>query len=984
MSGHSNFLRRGTSLFAIVAASAAFSSAAFAQQATGTENVVVTGTRIVTSGVNQPTPVTVVSADQLQNTSPSSIPDGLNKLPQFDSSSTPNNATTGANGRGYNAPGNFLNLRQLGPIRTLILEDGHRVPGTFYDTTVDTDMLPQMLIQRVDIATGGGSAVYGSDAVTGVVNFVLDRKFDGLKALLQGGITQYGDAKNIRVGVAGGEDITSNSHLIWSAEYSDRDAIPDDAARKYGLLGTSIVGAGNSPSNPYHLVYNIRYSPAAPGGLATSGPFSGQQFLNNGQLAAFNPGTPSGTPPLNIGGDGGIEHNESLLPVDNKGQVFGHYDYYFNDDISAFVEARYSLARTSEGGQAFPNNPTFFPLTIFSGNPYLPASAQSQLTATGTQSFQFNRYDNDLGKRLTITQHTGALEVMTGVRGKAWGDFTWDATYTHGETRTMLTTHNNINTGNFYAALDAVTDPSTGQTVCNSTLHSPGAFPGCAPLNMFGQGNASPAALNFVSSTTSWVAHNGLDDFSANLTGTAFEGWAGPVKVAVGAEYRLASLNVTTSVPDDSFSPQNLRLAPNGTFGLGNGGTPATNPFGSYPASDLAYWKEVQSGARGSENVTEANIEFDAPLLKDLPLIEMLTVNGAYRYTQYSAAGNGTSSSTFSANTWKVGLEWQVVDDFRIRASRSRDIRAPTLWDLYQQQVVSGSGIQDPLTAQSGTINTVSGGNPDLKPEKSNQTTAGVVYTSSLVPGLNASVDYFHINIGNAIGAVNGLNPTVQNICFASGGSSPYCNLVVRPISYNNPSPANFPTLVYSLNQNIAKIYAEGVDLEVNYETDLSSWTDVNGVVNLRALWTHYPTLKSQQLPGAAITNAAGAAAGAPTGGLPSDKATFTIDYKINNFTVDFLERYDAAVHWNNDTPGIYYDMKDLRPYFQTDVNFQYDFVTEDLPLTGFLTVENVFNAQSGIDQTPGYTGSPGMNYPSAPWADILGRRFTVGLRLHM
>lgn len=213
------------------------------------ETVVVTGSRI-RGGTELSAPVMRVAAETLLSVTPGGIPEALDKLPIFMAASTPNNVTTGANGRGGNAPGYFLNLRNLGAIRTLILQDGHRVPGTFFDTTVDTDMLPQMLMSRVEVVTSGASAVYGSDAVSGVVNFILDKNFSGLKAIAQGGIAQQGDTRSLRLGIAGGGDV-ADGHLVWSLEYRLRDAVPDAAARPLGDLGTSIVGAGTPSRSLY-------------------------------------------------------------------------------------------------------------------------------------------------------------------------------------------------------------------------------------------------------------------------------------------------------------------------------------------------------------------------------------------------------------------------------------------------------------------------------------------------------------------------------------------------------------------------------------------------------------------------------------------------------------------------------------------------------------------------------------------------------------
>jgi iron complex outermembrane receptor protein len=982
------------------------------------EMVVVTGTRI-RGGNDQSPPVASVSGDGLLATTPGSIPEALDKLPMFMGGSTPNNITTGANGSGYNTPGYFLNLRNLGAIRTLVLEDGHRVPGTFYDTTVDVGMLPQMLISHVEIVTGGASAVYGSDAVTGVVNFILDRKFEGFKAVLQGGVSGYGDTKSLRAGMAGGEDIGGHGHLIWSVEYRDRDALPDATARPLGNLGTSVVGAGTA-ANPYMLVTGIRQSNTAPGGLIVSGPGRGLQFLDDGSLAAFNPGAATSTRNFSIGGDGGIEHNEYLLPVSDTGQGFARFSWDFGDDLSVYAKARYAMARTFEAGQIFTNvngsglstngSSAQYPLTIYSGNAFLTPAEQSFLfpgapggcqpgasfmatsSATACPSFQMNRMDNDLMSRLSLDQHTGALAVGAGLEGVAWRDFAWDLDYSHGETRTQLTTRNNVNTARFYAALDAVKDPATGNIVCNVALTAPGAFPGCVPLDLFGQSatvvngsNASQAALNYVSATTWWVAHNGLDDFSADITGTAFADWAGPVKVALGAEYRLADLNVTTSTPDNRFNPQYLRLAPPGTFA-----PTAASPAGTFPPADLGNFKEVQSGAQGSEHVSEADVEFDAPLLRDLPGIAFLSFNGAARYTRYDVGGfnptaSGKVKADFSATTWKLGADWQVVDDLKLHATRSRDIRAPTLWDLFQGPVTSTSGISDSLTGASGSANTLTVGNPALKPEVASNTTLGALYTPAWLANLSIGIDYFHILVQREIAPVSGGNPVVQSLCLASqGGTSPYCALIQRPISYNSTSPLNFPTLFYSQAQNFQSQWTEGVDFDVSYRSDLESWTGLPGWVNVRLLWTHTSFLKTLGLPGSVIINDAGSSNG-PVAALPSEKGTLMIDYIKDRLTVDVMERYYGALR-RNPNPTLIYAAStgDLPAYFQTDLNIGYDFTAYGTPMTGFVNISNLFDTQPGIFQVPSYTGSPGMNYPVVPYEDIIGRYFTLGLRLKL
>ena len=207
------------------------SEATIAAQEGEDSPIVVTGSRIVRNGNSAPTPVTVVSAEQLAATTPTNIPDALNKLPAFTGSRSPNTIATGTNP----GTGNYLNLRAFGTQRTLILLDGRRVPPTSYDGTVNVDVLPQALMQRVDVVTGGASAVYGSDAVTGVVNFVLDKRFEGLKGVAQGGISSRNDDESWKVGLAGGISLFGGrGHLIGSVEHTDRQGIPSKFDRPYG------------------------------------------------------------------------------------------------------------------------------------------------------------------------------------------------------------------------------------------------------------------------------------------------------------------------------------------------------------------------------------------------------------------------------------------------------------------------------------------------------------------------------------------------------------------------------------------------------------------------------------------------------------------------------------------------------------------------------------------------------------------------------
>jgi iron complex outermembrane receptor protein len=993
----------------------ALATAALAQDA-NTEAVTVTGSRIA-NGAAMPTPVTVVSLDQLNAQTPTSIPEALSQLPMF-APTTGTTSHTQPNGRGYGTPTNNLNLHGLGAIRTLILMDGNRVPGTFYDTTVNVDMLPQMLVQRVDVVTGGSSAVYGSDAVAGVVNYVLDHNFNGFKATVQGGISTYGDAATARTGFAAGLPVLNGKgHFEMSAEYFNRDSVPNSTARPYGdaAHACSTTGSSTSSGNPQVLSCNLRQSNVSPFGLITSGPLKGQQFSSDGKsIMSFDPGTKTGSGNASIGGDGGYLHNQTIISADHNGNAYARFDYDLTRDLSFYTDARYGSAWTSGASQGYTNTDASYPIWLANDNAYFTPAQRAALfptsPASGTAEVDIGRFNNDLGRQLNVKQSTNTEAVSAGLKGKTFGDFTWDVHYTHGQNAVSLVTINNMNTQRFYAALDAVVDPATGNTVCRSSITSPGAFPGCQPLNILGQGNSTTAAQNYVFGNTSWQAKNRMDDFTANLTGTVFQGWAGPIKTAVGLEYRHQALKVTTSEPNGvAFNPQGLRLAPDNTYGTGcatakpsiNCGNPAVgDQFSSFPSADLSYFKEAQSGAIGAEDIAEGDIELEVPLLKDLPFAELVTLNGAYRYTQYATTGvalGGNVSSSFSANTYKVGLEWSVNDDVRFRASTSRDMRAPTLWDLYQQQVITSSGISDaqfcdPAVAApnncvgtnvTGPINTVTGGNAKLRPETSINNTLGVVLTPSFIPGLTASIDYYHVKIGNAISSIGGNSQAAYQLCLESNQTSPYCNLIQRPLGYTNTTAANFPTQITTLNQNVAMNSRGGFDTEIDYVSDLSSWTDMNGFMNFRLFWNHNEVagvISVAGVPGVQYQN------NVNTVNNPRDRANISIGYANDGFSATVTEQYIAQQNWYGPTnpPTTRFVMDPPIPaYYLTGVALTYDFKLEEQPITGFLNINNLFNNSGPVIGGFG-GGSPGFLYPTPTYADIIGRYFTLGVRFKM
>jgi len=920
------------------------------------ESVVVTGSRIVRSNDFASPPVTTFAMEQMLRMAPSNLPNALNKLPIFAPSQTSVSTASGANGKGSRPPGNFLDLRGLGPMRTLVLEDGHRMSATWFDGTVDVNTIPQMLMKQVDIVAGGASAVYGSDAVSGVVNFILDRQFNGVKGLLQGGISNYGDAPSYRAGLAAGtEMLGGRGHVEFSAEIYDRDKVNSQASRPYGNLSTQIVGSGTTAS-PFTLATHAHISNTSFGGLVTDGPLAGLQFLPNGALAPFNSGIPTATTNIGVGGDGGWLRNEDLSTSLLTFQSFARGDYDLADDLHLYLQASFAQTRSNVRSQNLVQTSGSNAITIYSGNAFLRPEYQAVLTATNTPSFNLNRYDEDFGNRITFVTQTRSIALTAGLTGLLADRYNWELYFTHGEGRTKQTSLNNVNSERFYAAVDAVIAPPgnplaipAGTIVCRATLATPELYPGCVPINVFGNGAPSQAARKYVVGTTWWTAQNIIDDFAANITGKLFETWAGPVSAAVGIEYRTQSLDEITNVPDNVFNPAGLR----GNFALGT----------------LKWTKDIAGPAHGVNSVRENNVEVSFPVLKGLPLIRELTMNGAFRYTNYRMSG--------AAETWKFGLDWGLLDDLHLRAMQSQDIRAPTIFDLYQGLQVTIVGHQDLLTSSGGSVNLEARGNPNLVPEVSRNTILGFTYLPGWLPHFSLSLDYYHISISHAIGLVSATAPDVENNCNASGGTSPFCRFIVRPYPISDTSLANYPILLTSEKLNMAAVRSEGMDVELGYTSDLTDIdASMSGELGVRLLWAHQSMLKTQSMPGATVLNLAGAAQ------VPNDRVTVIVSYTHDPFALDILERYQSGFRQSSN-PSLVYTIPDVRPYFQTDISLSYNFSALGHPVVAFLSVDNIFDEQGGLYQSSGFTGNPGLNYPVGPGADIFGRYFTLGLRLN-
>jgi iron complex outermembrane receptor protein len=927
----------GASLLVLASAAQAQNATASADQSP--EVVVVTGSRVIVNGYAAPTPLTVVPAEQLQQLAPSTIPDALNKLPVFDGSTV---AQTGANGSAV--AGNYLNLRDFGINRTLILMNGLRMAPTNFNGQVDVNSIPEMLLQRVDVVTGGASAVYGSDGVTGVVNFIMDTNFNGVKADAEVGDSEHGDSGSVRYGIAAGGDVYNLGHIEVSYEHFQEGGLLS-YQRGYDALRTVYSGTG-SAANPYTLTNYAGLAKTAFGGYALTGPFAGQQFLSSGQLGSYTSGAATGTATLVSGGDAAYYNNEPLTVPQNENQVYGRFDHDFGSDLTAYLQFSDTWSHQGENASNWPQQTS----TFFSGNPFLPSTAQSALTAAHAASFTAAIFPRDLELLSHQNDYTAANSITAGVNGRIFGDYNWQASYTHGTAEFHQQLSNNINTANYLAAIDAISGPN-GPECYVSTTASASLYPGCAPLDVFGAGNESTAAENFIFQPTQWKADNGFDDFNGSITGSPFSDWAGPVTAALSAEYRLQSLVETTSA-----NP----LAPTSFTGLRDVPIPP-------PGSDYAYATVAPTHA--ANNVWEVAGETLIPLAKDMPFAKSLEVNAAARYTDYSTSG--------TVWTWKAGLDYLPIDDIRFRATESRDIRAPTLYDMFAGQSSLVQNLSDPHTGVSRVVSIITKGDPNLVPEVSQTTTAGVILSPSWLPDFRMSVDYYDITMNNAITSLAGNNATLLAQCEAVQWQSSLCStLIVRPLPFSNTSAANFPTTVYSESFNIAKNWTNGVDVEASYNLELADVAqELPGNLGLRLLYNYQPTLKAINFPGAVTTNAAGAA------GLASSRLNVMANYNVGPFRLGWTTRYYSPEQ-RSGTPGQYFANPELSSYTISDLTLNYTMLVDSHTADVFFNVQNLFDVQPQIAPNIVFSGIPGFGNPTVAGNDLIGRYFTVGLRL--
>jgi len=947
----------GVAESSVAAPEAADSPAADASSGDGMQEVTITGSHIARTDYDSPQPVTAISAASLEAAAPANIIDFAVTLPALAGSTTVNNSSGAlSNGEAGVAA---LNLRNLGTARTLVLVDGQRwVPSTI-EGLVDINTIPQSLITGIDVTTGGASAAYGSGAVGGVVNFILNKKFTGVKADYQYSEYQlYDDPQNKFTLTAGTGFAEGRGHVLFSGEVFGEQgnlrSVPD--FDKSGYFSMPNTAANITAGAPQILVGpNMGLSTLTPGGLITSGPLKGTYFGVVGANGVPSVNQLAYGSPVNgqwmQGGDWKYTDSAqfgstALIPRQHRASAFGRLSFDLNDSTEVYTE----LSWARYHGFSYYDAPTTTGISISVNNPFLPASVVARMQAAnpavttftmGTSNAYFGPAASDT-VRSSERANIGA-DGSFHVFGQTWK---WDTHALIAQTADIEELPGTYNNANFANAINAIAGPNG--PVCASAAAQAA---GCVPLNIFGVNPVqSAAARAYVLGDPTRHEWMQLDEGAADFSTNDFAGWAGPISLALGAEGRREA--VTGNVPVQ-YDP---------TYGN--------------------YWKYGNYVAtHGSYTVAEGYVETLIPLLKGL------NFNGAARYTSYSTSG-GTDS-------WKLGLTYSPISDVTFRATRSADIRAGNLAELFSPGTARTNSVTNDFDNNNSLLFVQKlEGSTKVQPETAKTDVLGVVFQPRVAPGLQASVDYYSIKVDNVISDLTAQQEV--DACYFQQVQK-YCqNLLLNGFGLGS-SGASTPVIV-QIYENLNKLTEKGMDFEASYPVDLSSLWSPLGQLTFHAIATHYINFTTNNN----ITAINVAGSNAPGNAVPNWLARLETMYTKESWNFDVVSRIVSPGNLN-DASDIYiqcaasckagtgiYKTSNVTSVpgqivFDGTISKKFD-LSNGGQANVYLMVRNLLNRQPPVIAGLSSTNYGAENVPAYPQTntslyDYLGREFTLGVK---
>jgi len=958
------------------ATASALSLSAPARADTATETVVVTGSRIPQVGIYSSSPVTALGDHELKLEGTTNISGALQTLPSVVNDGDGNTVNNGTAGIAT------VDLRNLGTKRTLVLVDGKRLVAADASLDVDTNQIPAAMVERIEVLTGGASAVYGSDAVAGVVNIILKKDFEGMTLDSQFSSTDHSDGatndSSFMLGVNSGD---GKGNITIYGEYAHRDGV-QGAARDFSthaLAATNYTGcAATQPATHF-------------GGFC----FSGSGTISEGRIKSKSlAGPTAGTTTMFTSGGGIATYDKrtfNFAPfqyLQTQGQRYafgGNAHYQITPGIDFYSRLTFSNNTATSQLAASPLTANF---NVNCGNPLMSAAVRQAIFGTtpgpndlagitaqcATESPTLVSATNPIGifntrlvsTALRLTQvgprigdnEYDAYQIVLGARGGLGYGWNYDISAQYGRNTRSGDALNDALKQNFQNGL--LVDPTTGNCISGGS---------CSPLNFFSAGALTPANINYIREDL--VRIGAVEQMDVQATATGDLGFAGiqspwakePVGAAIGVEYRQEHSN---DLPDNNLQTGNL---------VGNQSVAATS---------------------GGFDVGEGYLEFRVPLIEDAPFFESLEANLAYRYDHYNTAGD--------ADSYNIGLQWQPIDDLRFRGSFQRAVRAPNVSELFTPAGGSSANAgRDPCSANGGGVVTTAalceatgvpvasvfssslncptnqcqaatGGNPFLKPETSDSWTLGLVLTPTFIPGLTTTIDYYNIKIGGFIEATpissilaacysTTLNPT-------QSAANPSCSFIHRD-ALGQIDTAN-SGFVVSAEGNIGEDKVQGFDVELNYDKDLSDlgWSGA-GSLSMNVVGT-LVTVNNSTLADGTILHCAGVwgtNCGEPQNRFKSNVRLTWTDNK-SDFSLSLRWRHLSGVEFEGNLPAA------IAPGFGFANNPTLQFPAYDyFDLSGTWSVADAIDLRAGVRNILG-KDPPLTDNNTAPASDINNNTF--------
>ncbi len=955
-----------------------------ADQVSQVSDIVVTGSRIARQDYKSSSPIVTVSAEDFQATGAVTIDSLMNDMPQFTPSvsSTSNNPSNGGQAN--------LDLRSLGSKRTLVLMNGRRLVPSNSDGSVDVNLIPTALIKSVETISGGASAAYGSDAVAGVANFIINDNFEGVQIDAQYGQTDRSDGETESYSLTiGGNFADDKGNAVISINRSTRSMI-FNGAREFAAisggsgttpLGSTTFDANNLPSDALFKQYFNSQDAKNTGAIGYNA--DGTLFAHQGALGFKSPGgieydgfhVPGSNYVFNTGA-----LNYLQLPLE-RWNVYSSARYKVNDNAEFYGNALFNQYVADQELAATPaSSATGF--RVPSTNPFIGADLRALLDsrANPNSSFQLSKRFTDLGGRHASYDYN-VYQITGGIRGQVpQSSWTYDVYASFGRVSANETQTGNVSRSSVQTLLD---DPwgGAGDGVDEGTMLCEGGF------NPFGLAPISASCLNYIGRTSRTATTVEQNVVEGTLQGKAFDLPAGEVRVAMGVQYRENSYRFDS---DPSLEKMNPKLPHLGADGLPDGG--------EIGGVEIAGFNPSPS-VNGSVNSIDLFGEALVPLLSNLPFIQQLDMTLGYRYSDYSSIG-GTQA-------YRADLDWTIIDGLRLRGGYNRAVRAPSVGELYSPLGVNYMAIGQANASAAGgdpcdstgfymngpnaaqvkqlciaqgvanpdnfiyTDNQVAGwdgGNPNLSEETADTWSFGVVYQprfeSALFSNMSFAIDYYNIEIEDVISSISAAD--MLKGCFNGAGENPtydpnnsYCQLFKR----NPLSGAIFDAT--SNLENLGVLKTAGVDAQFDWRFDLMDLGAPDwGTLNFNAVVSWLAEREDSVVAGGAFTDRKGTISDDFGNTFPEWKSLASVDWAKGPFS--------ATARWRRVGEMTIYGSDE-----KLDATHYFD-------LMGSWAINDTVSLRAGVnnvgDQQP-RVWDPGVQANTDPSTyDVLGRRYFVGL----